>query len=83
MTPQQVEELKDLVHRHPKHAASTKLERIAQLERMMDFYLSKAEVAPKKQSMMFHAFASTLDYSINTIKLYDQITNSLTEIVGK
>lgn len=79
MTPQQVELLEALITSHPKHAAYTKLERISQLERMMSFYIAKADLPenPRKMKLMFNGFVSTLDYAINTIKLYDNLTNGL------
>jgi len=80
MTPQQVETLQALIHSHPKHAPYTALERISQLERMMSFYVSKTEIAPHKQAMIFNGFISALEYAINTIKLYDQVANGLVDL---
>lgn len=82
MTPQQVSQLLELINSHPKHTPYTKLERIAQLERMSDFYATKSEVAPAKQQKQFAGYIATLEYAVNTIKLYDQLTNGLLDLTA-
>lgn len=81
MTQLQAERLIDILLLHPKHAPYMTLERIAQLERMRNFYVDKAAIAPEKQAHMFIGFASALDYAVNTIQQYDQLVSGLKDIV--
>lgn len=73
MTPQQVDEL---IKNYPKLSEAKFKRRVARLERIRDFYKSKAPES-KDGGYMFNTFVSALNYAIEIMKKYRQLTIKL------
>lgn len=80
MTPPLRDEIQALAKTFPVPHEEKLQRRMARLERMYQFYETKAPEAPEKQGMMFKAFVSALAYAMTTIKMYRKLTVRLAEM---
>lgn len=72
-----MDELKKLSDKYPV-PTQTKFERyMPRMERMLDFYGEKVEVAPDRQANLFKGFINAINYFITTAKMYRKLTREL------
>lgn len=62
---------------HPPLSRETVERRMPRLKRMQAFYEEKAPGAPEGQKAMFYDFVSALEYAMDTMKHYDDLTQRL------
>lgn len=69
--------IKQLAREYPQLERDKVNKSLAGLERMANFYASKAEIAPRNQEMLFRSFIVTLNYAMTVITLHRKLTNDL------
>lgn len=72
--------LDELTKEYPPPQSDKADRRLHRLERMTNFYIDKAEVAPEKQATMFQGFVSALRYAMTTMKMYRKLTRRIKEL---
>lgn len=78
-----LDDLQSIIKGHSVPQDAKLEKRLRSLQRMYDFYETKTEGAPTRQTMMFVDFMTSLYYAMTLIKMYRQLTKRLAELAAE